>query len=220
MKTLDYASIFHVLNFDECLYIAISAVTEYYEKRKRLLNAGLLGLDDVKDDIEVADGAQDTVDEKPHDKESPKKCSLLAAIRMLGYASQVRQRQAISHVYCIKRLLRHSFSIKQLRGLGCALKGIGNKQTILEQIQLGATESNGILRYKTGLQILQERKENFFSKYLDMGPLLNILGLETSLRDVTCLLYKKAKPPVDPVFSANISQNARNKCTNRTLTLK
>lgn len=119
--------------------------------------------------------------------------------------SQVRHRQAISHVFCIERLLRQKFSSEELGELNDSLKRFGNKQTILEQMQVGMEADGEILKFRKGLEILQERKETFFGKYFDMKPLLNILGEECNARGATCLLCTTAKPPADPILSDTVS---------------
>ncbi|KAL7948632.1 SNF2 family N-terminal domain-containing protein [Trichoderma barbatum] len=168
---------------------------------KTLLDLSLIGMGDM-DENEDDDHVEELQNEKKGGKKSKsKKRSLQVTIWMLARASQVRQRQTISHVFCIERLLRHQFLLRELANLRSALEEIGPKQTILEQMQLGVEKDEGILRYQKGLQMMQEREESFFGKYFDMEPLLDILGEEHSVKGVICLLCGKANPPVDPVFS-------------------
>lgn len=95
--------------------------------------------------------------------------------------------------------------MEQFDELQGKLKEVGNKQTILDQMQIGMKPDDEISKYKIGLEILQERKESFFGKNFDLMPLLRILAEECNARDATCLLCKTAKPPNDPVMSAAVS---------------
>lgn len=149
----------------------------------------------------------DKAQKKGNKKPKSKKPSEKGLAWILQRASQVRQRQTISHIYCIERLLRNEFYLKDLIELRAALEEIGAKQTILEQLQLGVEEDTGIKKYQKGLQMMQEREENFFGKYLDMRPILDILGEEASVKGVACLLC--GKPPVDPVFSYQVSRETK-----------
>lgn len=95
--------------------------------------------------------------------------------------------------------------MEQFDALQGELKDIGNKQTILDQMQRGMKADDEITKYKIGLKMLQERKETFFGKYFDLMPLLRILAEECNARDATCLLCKTAKPPKEPMISATVS---------------
>ncbi|KAL6697301.1 SNF2 family N-terminal domain-containing protein [Trichoderma pleuroticola] len=177
----------------------VDAVCKHYrlrQKRKNLSKLGL-GLDEVGP--EERDPGERQSLKNGIGKPKPKKSSAHGLAWILERASQVRQRQSISHVYCIERLLRNEFHLEELVELREALEEIGAKQTILEQLQLGVEENTGIRKYQKGLQMMQEREENFFGKYLDMRPILDILGEEASVKGVTCLFCRK--PPVDPVFA-------------------
>ncbi|KAH8122154.1 SNF2 family N-terminal domain-containing protein [Trichoderma asperelloides] len=186
---------------EECV---VKAVSDHYKKMKLRCELGILGLRDLKDidDVEGVDGTEEQQSNKNHRHKSATKVrSRHQQEYLLGRTSQVRQRQSTSHVFCIEPLLRQSFSVEQLAELRRSLEDIGNKGTILEQMQLGMKADDEISKYQNGLKTLQEREETFFGKCFDMGPLLDILGEECSVRDVTCLLCNTAKPPVEPVFS-------------------
>ncbi|PKK41303.1 hypothetical protein CI102_15210 [Trichoderma harzianum] len=177
----------------------VDAVCKHYMLRQKLKDLSKLGLglDEVGPDEGLPEERQSP--KKGNKKPKSKKPSEKGLAWILQRASQVRQRQTISHIYCIERLLRNEFYLKDLIELRAALEEIGAKQTILEQLQLGVEEDTGIKKYQKGLQMMQEREENFFGKYLDMRPILDILGEEASVKGVACLLC--GKPPVDPVFS-------------------
>ncbi|PTB41698.1 hypothetical protein M441DRAFT_139468 [Trichoderma asperellum CBS 433.97] len=182
----------------------VKAVSDHYKKMKLRWEMGTLGLRDLKDidDVEGIDDAEEQQSNKNHRRKAATKVrSRRQQEYLLGRASQVRQRQSTSHVFCIELLLRQNFSVEQLAELRRSLVDIGNKETILEQMQLGMKADDEISKYQNGLKTLQEREETFFGKCFDMGPLLDILREECSVRDVTCLLCNTAKPPVEPVFS-------------------
>lgn len=167
-----------------------------------------LGLGDFKDidDVEDIDGAEEQQSNKNCRRKSTIKArSLQQAEFLLRRASQVRQRQSTSHVFCIEPLLRQAFSVEELANLRCNLAQIGSKETVLDQMQIGMKADGEMIKYRHGLNILKERGETFFGKYFDMIPLLDILGEECSAKDVDCLLCNTAKPPVDPVFSDTVS---------------
>lgn len=169
---------------------------------------GTLGLGDLKD-INDLEGIDDTEEQQSNKNRRRKSTTKVRSQRQAEYllrrASQVRQRQSTSHVFCIEPLLRQNFSIEQLAKLRRSLIKVGNKQTVLEQMQLGMKAGDEISNYQQGLKTLQEREETFFGKCFDMGPLLDILNEECSVRDVTCLLCNTAKPPVEPIFSDTVS---------------
>ncbi|KAM0462078.1 hypothetical protein ACHAO4_001271 [Trichoderma viride] len=192
-------------NEEHCV---LGAVTKHYEEMKLRCELGELGLGDLKDieNVEDADGAEDQEsDNDGRQKPAIKGGSKRRSEYLLQRTSQVRLRQSTSHTFCIERLLRENFRMEQLAALQGELKEIGNKQTILDQMQRGMKPDDELSKYKIGLQILQERKETFFGKYFDLMPLLKILAEECNTRDTTCLLCKTAKPPVDPVMSAGCS---------------
>ncbi|KAK4069128.1 hypothetical protein Trihar35433_5707 [Trichoderma harzianum] len=181
----------------------VDAVCKHYklrQKRKDLSKLGL-GLDEVEERRSRKKGFK---------KPKSKKSSTHGLAWILERASQVRQRQSISHIYCIERLLRNEFHLEDLVELRAALEEIGAKQTILEQLQLGVEDNTGIKIYQKGLQMMQEREENFFGKFLDMRPILDILGEEASVKGVACPLCRKA--PVDPVFSYRCPHVYCSKC--------
>lgn len=124
---------------------------------------------------------------------------------MLGRVSQVRKRQAISHVFCIEPLLRRSFSASEVAELSDRLEELQNKRTILEQMQVNAKQNRGIAQYEVGLKILQQQEENFFGKYFDMEKLLDIVGDESIVRGATCPLCRKPDSPINPRFSNLVS---------------
>lgn len=184
---------------------------------------GTLGLRDLKDidDVEGIDDAEEQQSNKNHRRKAATKVrSRRQQEYLLGRASQVRQRQSTSHVFCIELLLRQNFSVEQLAELRRSLVDIGNKETILEQMQLGMKADDEISKYQNGLKTLQEREETFFGKCFDMGPLLDILREECSVRDVTCLLCNTAKPPVEPVFSDMVSWIEKAKYADFKLTIE
>lgn len=192
-----------------CSDYIISAVSEFYKKRTALLQMGELQQNELNEEIEHVVKEDERLRKKKDDKKYTAKRSIRAAMWMLGRASQVRKRQAISHVFCIERLLRHSFSTEELADLSSSLMGLKSKRTILEQIQVIAKRDRGIALYQVGLQILQEQEENFFGKYFDMEPLLDILGEESMVRDATCPLCGKESSLVDPRFSHLVSRAAK-----------
>jgi hypothetical protein len=177
-------------------------VTEHYTNLKARSELGLLGMGDLEEDEEIMEIMEDA-EEQQGTKNRHRKST---AAHRLGRTSQLRQRQSTSHVFCIEPLLRQKFSIEELYKLRCAFEEIEPKRTILEQMQLGIKEDGDeILKYQKGLQILQEREESYFGQYFDLKPLLDILGEDCSVRDVTCLLCNEAKPPVEPVLSHLVS---------------
>lgn len=182
-------------------------MSDHYTNLQAGCESSTLAERDVKDieDVKERDDTKELQNNKKRQKSKPKERSPRKASYLLTRASQVRQRQSTSHVFCIERLLRQNFSIEELDGLRSSLIEVGNKRTILEQMQLGMKADDEMSKFQKGLEILKARKETFFGKYFDMRPLLNMLGAECSTRDVTCLLCNTAKPPEDPIFSSKVS---------------
>lgn len=184
-------------------------MTKHYEEMKLRCELGELGLGDLKDiqNVEDADKAEDEEsDNDCRQNSATKEGSKRQPEHLLQRASQVRQRQSTSHIFCIERLLRENFRMEQFGELQSKLKEIGNKQTILDQMQRGMESDDGISKYKIGLEILQERKETFFGKYFNLMPILEILAEECNARGTTCLLCKTEKPPKEPVISDEVSR--------------
>lgn len=173
----------------------------FYEKAVKKLKQGKLG----KDKLEAAVGSLDDAEENENKGKGNKKAKdAQSASCRLGHASQVRKRQAISHSFCIERLLRRSFELEDLQELMDALEKVGSKQTILEQICSNIGEDCDMLRYRTGMEILQKREEPMFGKYFDMTTLLKLVAAESALRNSNCLLCNK--PPVQPLFAERVSK--------------
>ncbi|KAL7934357.1 SNF2 family N-terminal domain-containing protein [Trichoderma chlorosporum] len=190
--------------------VIVDAVCKHYKTKKKTKELSLLGLgmdedEDREDELPKRRGKR-----KGNKKSKSKKRSTYGQAWVLARASQVRQRQAISHVYCIERLLRGEFELEEFIELREALNNVDAKHTILEQMQLGVQKDSGIMKYQKGLQMIQEREENFFGKYFDMQPLLNILGEGASVKGVNCLLCETI--PVDPVFSKSCHHVYCSKC--------
>lgn len=183
-------------------------MTKHYEEMKLRCEQGTLGLGDFKDieNVEDADNAEDQgSDNDCRQNSATKEGSKRQPEHLLQRASQVRQRQSTSHTFCIERLLRENFRMEQFDELQGKLKEIGNKQTLLDQMQFGMKPDDELSKYKIGLEILQEKKETFFGKCFDLMPLLGILAEECNARDTTCLLCNTAKPPEVPVMSDEVS---------------
>ncbi|KAL7818377.1 SNF2 family N-terminal domain-containing protein [Trichoderma gracile] len=183
----------------------VKAVKDYYEGKIALLENGELD----QDDYEAAIYGCDEVDEAKTEKSSPKKANAWTMRR----ASQVRRRQAISHTFCIERLLRYSFEPEELGALIDALQKIDTpKETFFEQIRAIMDTDNGISNYDAGLRILQQRDEAMFGQYFDMDKILKLTLDESSVRGITCRLCKKATPPVDPVRAVDCGHVFCSKC--------
>lgn len=181
-------------------------MSEFYKKKTALLEMGELQQATVNEEIEntLMEDEQRRKGKNVKNKYTGQR-SIRAGVMMLGRASQVRKRQAISHVFCIEPLLRRSFSTCEVAELCDRLEELGNKRTILEQMQANAKQNRGIAQYEVGLKILQQQEENFFGKYFDIEKLLDILGDETMVRDATCPVCKKQDSPNNPRFSTSVS---------------
>jgi hypothetical protein len=165
-------------------------------------------MSDLKDieNVEDAEGAEDQESDQDSQQQSATKgSSKRGSEYLLQRASQVRQRQSTSHTFCIERLLRENFRMEQFDELQRKLTEVGNKQSIIEQLQLGMKPDDEFSKYKIGLDKLQERTETFFGKNFDLMPLLRILADECNAREATCPMCNTAKPPVKPMMSATVS---------------
>ncbi|KAL5095047.1 hypothetical protein Trisim1_003652 [Trichoderma cf. simile WF8] len=181
--------------------IMVNAVKKHYEKTTTSLHQGTLGQHELEAEIDDAlDDEETAKDEtKGHKKSKAAKASSESMGSSLGYVSQVRKRQAISHAFCLERFLRQSLKPEDLRELMGTLEKVSMKQTILQQIRANVEKDCGILRYEVGLQQLEQREETMFGKYFDMKTLLNLTMGESLLRGGTCLLCQK--PPADPTYA-------------------
>lgn len=185
---------------------------KHYEKTTTSLHQGTLGQPELEAEIDDAlDDEETAKDEtKGHKKSKVAKASSESMGSSLGYVSQVRKRQAISHAFCLERFLRQSLKPEDLRELMGALEKVSMKQTILQQIRANVEKDCGILRYEVGLQQLEQRKETMFGKYFDMKTLLNLTMGESLLRGGTCLLCQK--PPADPTYAEVVSETTELCC--------
>ncbi|KAL7806859.1 SNF2 family N-terminal domain-containing protein [Trichoderma aethiopicum] len=189
---------------EQCI---VQAVKDFYEGKIALLEKGELD----QDEYEAAIGDLDEADEVKREKSSPKKSSPKAWT--MRRASQVRRRQAISHTFCIERLLRYSFEQEELKALIDALQKVATpNQTIFEQIRNVSDTDGGISNYETGLQMLQQRHEAMFGQYFDMQMILFLTLDESAVRSITCRLCRKATPPADPVRAADCGHVFCTKC--------
>lgn len=183
------------------------AVRTFYENAVKKLKQGKL----KKDKLEAAVGNLDDAEEAENKEKGKKKVKdAQSASCRLGHASQVRKRQAISHSFCIERLLRCSFELNDLKVLMDALEKVQSQQTIIEQIRSNIGEDCDMLRYQTGLEILQQREEPMFGKYFDMTTLLTLAMAESSLRSSDCLLCHK--PQVEPIHADGVSKANYSRC--------
>ncbi|KAL7961250.1 SNF2 family N-terminal domain-containing protein [Trichoderma compactum] len=190
--------------------VIVEAVRTFYQNAVEKLKQGKL----KKDKLEAAVGSLDDVEETENKEKGKKKVKdAQSASCRLGHASQVRKRQAISHSFCIERLLRRSFELEDLKVLMDALEKMQSQQTILEQIRSNIGEDSDMLRYQKGLEILQQREEPMFGKYFDMTALLKLVRAESQLRSSNCLLCNK--PPVQPVFADGCGHIFCTKCLSR-----
>ncbi|PNP59013.1 hypothetical protein THARTR1_01261 [Trichoderma harzianum] len=186
------------------------AVRTFYENVAKMLKQGKL----AKDKLEAAVGSLDDVEETENkEKGSKKGKDAQSASCRLGHASQVRKRQAISHSFCIERLLRRSFEPEDLKVLMDALEKVQSEQTIIGQIRSNIGEDCDMWRYQTGMEILQQREEPMFGKYFDMTALLKLVRAESQLRSNNCLLCHK--PPVQPLFADGCGHIFCTKCLSR-----
>ncbi|PTB76972.1 P-loop containing nucleoside triphosphate hydrolase protein [Trichoderma longibrachiatum ATCC 18648] len=136
---------------EQCI---VNAVKDFYEGKIALLESGELD----QDEYEAAIGCLDLVDEVKVDeaeaeKSRPRKSSGKVSAFAMRIASQVRRRQAISHTFCIEKLLRYSLQPVELKALKDALQKVGpTKQTILEQIRNVSNTDGDILKdnYRLG----------------------------------------------------------------------
>ncbi|KAL7800231.1 P-loop containing nucleoside triphosphate hydrolase protein [Trichoderma ceciliae] len=181
--------------------LIVDAVSDFYKAKRALLEQGIIGQDELQASIEDLGDINEQQDKKMGQKVEIAKIPSRSMGWILGRASQVRKRQAISHVFCIERLLRHSFEQEDLEALLSGLKQVAMKRTILEQIQMNMGQDDGIVRYHIGMQLLQQRKETVFGKHFDMTRLLNLTIQESMLREITCGLCREAAPPVEPLYA-------------------
>ncbi|EHK20841.1 uncharacterized protein TRIVIDRAFT_123065, partial [Trichoderma virens Gv29-8] len=180
--------------------VIVEAVKSFYKKAAKRLKQGTIGKDQLEAAVDNLDDAEEDEDEGKGDKAGKiAGVSSRSMSHRLGHASQVRKRQAISHPFCIERLLRRSFEEEDLKELIDALEKLPSKQTIIQQIRLKMGKDCDMLRYETGLKLLEQREEAMFGKSFDMKTLLKLARCESSLRGNNCLLCQK--PPVDPVHA-------------------
>ncbi|UKZ82626.1 hypothetical protein TrVFT333_010419 [Trichoderma virens FT-333] len=155
--------------------VIVEAVKSFYKKAAKRLKQGTIGKDQLEAAVDNLDDAEEDEDEEKGDKAGKiVGASSRSMSHRLGHASQVRKRQAISHPFCIERLLRRSFEEEDLKELIDALEKLPSKQTIIQQIRLKMGKDCDMLRYETGLKLLEQREEAMFGKSFDMKTLLKL----------------------------------------------
>ncbi|KAL7961230.1 SNF2 family N-terminal domain-containing protein [Trichoderma compactum] len=100
---------------------------------------------------------------------------------------QLRLRQALSHPYCLEKFLMGDYlSEDELRSLASDLKSMGEKKTIIEQLEEGEDWAEHLGRYQTGLDILKVRKEAFLGGVFDMSEIMDLVILQRAINTQKC----------------------------------
>ncbi|KAL6826469.1 SNF2 family N-terminal domain-containing protein [Trichoderma camerunense] len=100
---------------------------------------------------------------------------------------QLRLRQALSHPYCLERFLMGDYlSEDELRSLASDLKSMGEKKTIIEQLEEDEDWAEHLGKYQTGLDILKVRKEAFLGGVFDMSEIMDLVILQRTVNIQKC----------------------------------
>ena len=91
-----------------------------------------------------------------------------------------------------------------------ALRRAQNKGVVpildsLKEGDMKDDKSRGLAGFATGMNYLETLEDGVFGGHIDMRALLILAENEAKVRESTCGLCKKAKPPVKPVQSRNVS---------------
>ncbi|KAL7910398.1 SNF2 family N-terminal domain-containing protein [Trichoderma velutinum] len=136
-------------------------------------------VEDIKpeeDEIEDVKPEEDEQDMGEKDKEPNIQAS-----------AQLRLRQALSHPYCLERFLMGRYlSEDKLISLASDLKSIGEKKTVIEQLEADENWAEHLGRYQMGLDKLKPRKEAFLSGCFDMNAIMDLVILQRNVNIQKC----------------------------------
>jgi hypothetical protein len=131
--------------------------------------------------------------------------SLKQQIDRVRLARQVRLRQVTSHPFTIEKIIQERFREDDIVGVQRAHNKAKSIIPILESLKDGDKGSHGLMRFKAGMYHLETLKDDVFGGNFDMKALFDLTLSEANIRGIACGLCKKAKPPVKPVRSSEVS---------------
>ncbi|KAM0491618.1 hypothetical protein ACHAP8_010539 [Fusarium lateritium] len=129
--------------------------------------------------------------------------SLKQQIDKVRLARQVRLRQVTSHPFTIEKIIQERFREDDIVGIQRAHNRAKSVNPILESLRDGDKGTHGLARFKAGMDHLETLEDEVFGGNFDMKAFFDLALRETDIRGIACGLCKKAKPPVNPVRSAN-----------------
>jgi hypothetical protein len=121
-----------------------------------------------------------------------------------GSAKWMRRRQAVSHPFTLKKMIRRDLQPKDLENLLKSLEDNGGKLNVIDQIHEKIADPATIAPYTKGIEELKKHintKPVFGGKF-SMKALLSMVQDEHKIRSLTCKLCNKARPPAKPMQSS------------------
>ena len=124
-----------------------------------------------------------------------------------GSAKWLRRRQAVSHAFTLKKMIREDLPFSHLTDLMQDLKDNTGELSVIEQIQTEICDPETIAPFAKGMEELKELSKTYplFGGRFNMDDLLGLVYNERKVRYKTCRLCDKASPPVEPTQSASVS---------------
>lgn len=121
-----------------------------------------------------------------------------------GSAKWMRRRQAVSHPFTLKKMIRRDLQPKDLENLLKSLEDNGGKLSVIDQIQEKIADPATIAPYMKGMEELKKHihTKPVFGGIFRMKTLLSMVQDEHKIRSLTCKLCNKARPPAKPTRSS------------------
>jgi hypothetical protein len=123
----------------------------------------------------------------------------------LIWAKYTRLRQAVSHPFCLERLLRQTLEVDEVEILREKLAKIRGKEQIVEQLRkFSLSDPSGLAMFDSGLDALAGFDDSCLGGHFDVDHLLRIIENELRIKSKMCPICR-ASPIVEPIISSPVS---------------
>lgn len=122
----------------------------------------------------------------------------------MRFTKLTKLRQGVSHVFCLETILREEIDVQEIQSLNKTLKKEGGKIPILKQLEASSKAGDDMQKYRRGLQILAQQKEDCLGGYFRINNLLTLVENEHYVRLQACGECQM-EPPLDPIVSWPVS---------------
>jgi hypothetical protein len=126
-------------------------------------------------------------------------------ILALIWAKYTRLRQAVSHPFCLERLLRQTLDVDEVEIMRENLEKVRGKEKIIEQLRrFSLSDPSGLAMFDSGLDALARFDDTCLGGHFDLDPFLRIIENELRMKSKVCPICE-ASPIVEPIISSPVS---------------